>query len=56
MYAFLCLCIVNNASVLSLVNLHMFGKVTLYCVAFVLAFTCPCFALFAFLMFTLISN
>jgi len=50
------ICIVNSSSLLSLVNLHVFGKVTFYCIVFIVAVTYICFAVFGFRMFSCICN
>jgi hypothetical protein len=50
------ICIINSSSVLSLANLHVFGKVTFYYTVFIVVVTCVCFAVFGFHMFSCISN
>lgn len=49
------ICIVNS-SVLSLVNLHVFGKVAFYYIVFIVSVTCVCFAAFGYHMLSCISN
>jgi len=48
--------IVNSSSVLSMVNLRVFGKVTFYYIVFIVAVTYVCFTAFGFRMFSCISN